>query len=185
MEYKTEYNQSVDKLRSVYDFYNGFQGLVGKEFTFTVAPGRCSDIQSVKKKIMRMCVGRMIHSKPVAFMLTRENHENGWPHVHGIGWYPKDADNSLTVTGGRMYCMEKEPGKKFASKYYMYNELGRIQVFDLRKESYEVDGEVWSDWLEYICKDQNVNWRESNVVVRKDVDMKIFFSNVKVENFVD
>lgn len=186
MTYKTEYNQTLEKLRSVYEYYKKFDVFVGKEFTFTVAPGRCQSIQDIKKKIMRMCVGRMIHSKPIAFMLTRENHENGWPHVHGIGWYLKDEDNSLTVTGGRMFVMEREQGKKYASKYYMYSELGRIQVNDLRTEPYvDTKDESWNDWLEYICKDQEVKWREANVLVQSEEDIRKFFSKLKVEDFVD
>ena len=200
-DFNVEYNVSLDKLRSVYEFYNSFSFLVGKEVTFTIAPSRCSDIQEVKKKVMRMCVGRLKYTRPVAYMLTRENHQNGWPHVHGIVWYHKDRDNSLTLSGGRLFVEEKQEGMKYSRKNWLYNELGRVDIQELRDEPYvqkkciERCGEKyckhekkeipWSDWLEYICKDQSVNWRESNVIVRSDIDVSSFFSKLNVETFVD
>lgn len=198
--YQAEWNQSIPKIRSVYDYYNSFDFLIGKELTFTVAPGRCVDIQAIKKKILSMVAGRMKHAAPIAFILTRENHENGWPHIHGIGWWCKDRDNSLTLSGGRLYLEEKEPGKKFVTRGYKYNELGRVQVDELRNYKYtqytcsckdkfckhEKEGQDWDDWLAYICKDQNVKWRDANVIVRQpDLDISKFFSKSKVDNFVD
>lgn len=185
MDYNCQRNVSLDTLRSVYEFYNSFSFLVAKELTFTVAPGRCTDIQDVKKYIMTTVVNRIKHSKPVAYILTRENHENGWPHIHGIGWWPKDRDNSLTLTEGRIFLEEHWKGMKYPTRGYYYNELGRVRVDPLRSESYtqikDREEIVWKDWLEYICKDQQVKWRVGNAVVRSDLDISKFFSKVETE----
>lgn len=141
---------------------------------------------------MRMVYGRMFHSKPVGFILTRENHENGWPHLHGIAWWPKYADNSMTLTEGRLILSERVEGKRYTRKVTMYNELGRVEVYPLRTEPYiqykcpnkcrdkyckcKKDETPWDGWFDYIMKDQEIPWREANVMVETQLEIQNLFS---------
>lgn len=175
----TKYNVSEDTIRTLYDYFNTLENVVAYEVTFTVAPGRCNDINEIKKKIMAMCVGRTWRSKPCGFYLVRENHKNGWPHIHGVIWYPSYADNALTLQGGRIFVERQMYKSKYPSKTFEYNELGKTTLFPLRQEPYEVDGEAWGDWFHYTMKDQNVKWRNKNVISWKS-NLELF-SFIKVD----
>ena len=94
----------VESLEKVYNHFQSIPALIGSEVTFTFAPGRCVDIQSIKKRCIQMVARRIDASVHCAgYILTRENHENGWPHIHGIVWYPKDHNNAATLSGGRIW----------------------------------------------------------------------------------
>lgn len=188
IEYKIENNVSIERMRQVWNKFNAIDHLVGRELNFTVAPSRCSDIQYIKKRIMSLVTGRIKMSKPVAFIMTRENHKSGWPHIHAVGWWDSDRDNSETLGDGRVYVVQKDENKKFATGRYMFNELGKVKIYsDLRVEPYiqESTGEAYEDWLDYMCKDQNVNWREKNCIGFGELDVSKFFSKDKIDTFVD
>lgn len=203
MSYKIEYSVSVDRLRKVYDFYMDFPEscFVAKELTFTVAPGRCRDIQFVKNSIMHRVVGRIRFSKPIAVILTRENHANGWPHIHGIGWWPRSKDNSLTLSEGRIYERPsldfegdmfngwngKEVFRALNRNMVLYPELGRVSIDNLRVEPYKQHGKdvEWKNWFDYIIKDQGVKWRCANAVMTGEIDVSDFFSKSDVDTIID
>lgn len=168
-------NSSLEELNKIYETYNAMSGLVASEVTFTVAPDRCKDIQSVKKRIIHICSRRIEASVGcVAYVLTRENHENGWPHVHGIVWYPKDQNNAKTLSGGRIYKQEtvEENGKTKKRMVHLFNELGRTQIDLLRTEPYvqnnklennnKINNKSYLNWLDYIVKDQEIKWKIKN-----------------------
>lgn len=153
---------------------------VASEITITVAPGRCHDIQEAKKNIMTVAIRRILRSDPVAVLLVRENHENGWPHLHGIVVYPSVRNNANTLTEGRMWVEEPVPGKDFSKKYVLFSMLGRTQVDPLRTEpyiQYDKNGNEkarWDSWFHYIVKDQLVKWQEGNcVIVRKQMPVEM------------
>ena len=97
-----KFHNNVNHMYAMYDKLIKIQTIVGYEITVTLDPKRCRCINEAKKMIIAWIHRRMVFAKGlVAYMFMREDHENGWPHLHGIVWFNKDQDNAMTLRGGR------------------------------------------------------------------------------------
>lgn len=188
-DYQLEYRATLPRLRSYYDQMQNIPGLIASEVTFTFAPGRCDDIQKTKKRCMSLIAARLKQCKYlVGAIMTRENHENGWPHVHGIVWFPEDHNNALTLSGGRLWVPRKS---KAEPAHWICNELGNTRIDPLRVEPYTkytnglLDPGKWASWFDYITKEQHVAWTDPNLIVIGSYSIDNFFSKPKVETTID
>jgi len=176
--YQTQYNADLKCIHQTYDHFNAISGLNAHEITFTVDPKNVKDIQRLKRDIMSMVVARIKdHSNCVAYILTRENHANGYPHIHGIVWFPKDNDNVASLTKGGIY---NGRNSKFV-------ELGYSKIYNnLRTTPYvqEKTGNSYLSWLDYMLKDQTINWRTKNAVGHLKATDVTWFLNSNDE-FID
>jgi len=179
---------TVQQLRNYYDSYNEIDFLQAMEITITVAPSRCKDMQNIKNNIMKLASNRLKRIPGIyAFILTRENCKSGWPHVHGVAWFPAHNNNAQTLFGGRLLTENKieKRNEIIIKTMYLYNELGKSQVDFLRTEPYkDQKGAEWNDWFDYIVKDQHVPWRTPNCHWKTD-QLDILFKPVFTDAFED
>lgn len=150
----------VKKLTEIYDKLQALAGLTASEVTFTLAPSRTPGIQESKRNILKWVEQRILHHKTqglAGYILTRENHANGWAHVHGIVWFQTIKNNALMLSEGRVWSNRVINNKK---EGWLFTPLGRSRVDPLRTETYQVDDKEYNGWIDYITKDQGINWRE-------------------------
>lgn len=184
----TEFVKNLD-LEDLTSFYNRIQkvpNLVAREVTFTINPSVTGGVQEAKKHIMRWAHLKLkyLEDKGLkAYLFTRENHANGWAHLHGIVWFNKENDNSLMLSRP-IEMIVKEQGSKYSRKRTLVPQIGRTWVDPLRTESYEKDGIIFNSWFDYICKEQHINWREKNMIY-ENIDITDFFNIKKDDDFVD
>lgn len=190
LEKGTYSNATKEQLSAVYEFMQRIPNVTASEVTFTVAPSRCKDVQDIKKRIMTL-VERRIKDTPglVGFIITRENHKNGWPHVHGIVWYESDNNNAMQLGEGRVWSQldgpdELSPNRKTRFGY-KFNELGKSQLYPLRINEYEINNNKWKNWFEYILKDQEINYKIRNKYFIKDIKIDLYFEKIEIDAFVD
>lgn len=178
------YNTSQVALKQMFQLMQSLPGCIASEVTFTFHPGRVDDVQNLKKNCMKIVAERILRSKYiVGFILTRENHANGFPHIHGIVWYPWDHNNAKTLIEGRIFVPSSKNPR--INSHYLFNELGKIQVDKLRTEPYvNKKGEVYDSWFEYILKDQEVNWKIKNCVSTLDIKLE-YYNEPKIPEFID
>lgn len=156
----------VKKLTEIYDKLQALPGLTASEVTFTLAPSRTPGIQEAKRSMLKWVEQRILHHKKqglAGYILTRENHANGWAHVHGIVWFQTIKNNALMLSAGRIWSDRMVNNKK---EGWLYNPLGKTEVDKLRVDKYEQikkgdkTGTEYNGWIDYITKDQGINWRE-------------------------
>lgn len=186
IEKGTYQNATKEHLLDVYNFMQTIPNVTASEVTFTVAPSRCVDVQDIKRWIMTK-VERRIKEVPglVGFILTRENHKNTWPHVHGIVWFESDNNNAPQLGEGRYWSKISSDNEKRVRYGWKYNELGSTKVYPLRVDKYEQNGKEWKDWFEYIIKDQDINYKIKNKYFIKDIKIELYFEKIEINEFVD
>lgn len=144
-------NMTMEEIDDLYHFFINNDKCVGYEVTFTINPKKSRGIQEAKKTIMTS-VCKKFYNVPgfVGCIFTRENHESGWPHIHGIMWFLKEVDNS------KMLSSVYGDGR---------SQIGRVQVDSLRVDEYvDAEGNNRENWLDYICKEQGNPWQVANVI---------------------
>lgn len=179
---------TIQQLRNYYDTYNEIDFLQAMEITITVAPSRCKDIKNIKNRIMNIASSRLKRIPGIyAFILTRENCLSGWPHVHGVAWFPAHENNAQTLFGGRLQDEQitTRGNTTYVRPQWSYNELGKSQVDFLRTEPYkDQKGEEWNDWFDYIVKDQKTPWRIPNAHWHTE-KIDDYFKPIFTDAFID